>query len=295
MSRIPYNPVDNAGPPSPNPRRNQAYDSLYAASQADITDEHDEPFSPPAGAGLGPPGYIPPRFQGLGPDNGVRNSLASTSQFSLQAPSYRTSDYDSVHGLALNQQPPPSPGPGGHPGNWGSSPLLHAEESYHDDPNHPGGIPLSPVGTGQGYRQYPEKRDVYGSPRQKSQRKVWLIVGGILLLLAIIAGVGIPVYLFVIKPHQGNSSDANGGSSGSGSGGSSGGGSTSGGGGGGKGNNDAVVTGGDGTKITTENGTVFTYTNSFGGGRTRSIHSHFKRMLTTLSRLLVLGCLGSFQ
>ncbi|KAG8901579.1 hypothetical protein FRB99_005212, partial [Tulasnella sp. 403] len=250
-------------------------------------DDLDEPFSPPHTAGPGGgPLFVPPRFPGLGGDEAIRQSYASSQVSLAGAQSYATADYDSVHGLAFNaQHHAGSPSlsslpPQGH--NLGS-PLLPTEP-YRDDPYRaageaPGAIPLSPVGTGagtgshttlagsgQGFREFPEKRDYYGSPRQKTQKKLWATILVLLGIVAVVAAVGLPVYIFVVKPSQNKSSDATSDNTGSGTGN----GPDVGGGGGpttnpGKPTNNVVITGGDGSKVTTDNGTTFTYTNKFGG------------------------------
>jgi glucan 1,3-beta-glucosidase len=124
-----------------------------------------------------------------------------------------------------------------------------------------------PQGTGGNYRDDPspdlvsstagrtlaEKRAAY-APRTKPTRK--LMIAAIIVALAlIIAAVIIPIYLFVIKPRQSNdiakattSSSAPTPSTSAPSGGTN-----------------VRVTGGNGSVITLENGTTFTYLNSFGG------------------------------
>lgn len=270
-SNIPYNPIEGDAPPSPNPHRAQVYDPVNNPSNIDLTDVHynDEPpmSQLPPGAAHPQPQLLPPRFQGQGINEpGFRSSYAS-SQVSLNAPSYQTADYDSVHGLNFNQQHRPTTSLTSTAAAGGlGSPLLPSER-YHDDPyshgnESAGAIPLSPVGTGQGYREFPEKREQYTSPRQQSKRRFWLILGIIILALLIIAAVGIPVYIFVIKPRLNSTTD----------GAKTDGGSHTGTGNTGTGTNgskdptdDAVVMGYDGSTVTTENGTTFTYKNSFGG------------------------------
>lgn len=88
----------------------------------------------------------------------------------------------------------------------------------------------------------------------------WLVfvVGIIIVVVAVV----VPVYFKVIKPNKNNvSGGSSSGDGNTGSGGSSGGGS-------GSGNTptpSGAISGGDGSVITTEDGTKFTYTNSFGG------------------------------
>ncbi|KDQ16328.1 glycoside hydrolase family 5 protein [Botryobasidium botryosum FD-172 SS1] len=85
-----------------------------------------------------------------------------------------------------------------------------------------------------------------------------ILIGVAAVAVAVIAAV-VPVYFLVIKPHQQNNNAATSGSGGSG---------TSAGGGGSPGvvpPKNGAVTGGDGSLITTETGSTFTYTNKLGG------------------------------
>jgi len=103
-----------------------------------------------------------------------------------------------------------------------------------------------------------EKRAMYASP--KSKRKVWLIAGAAgAAVLVIVVVVG--VYFGVVKPHN-NASTASGGTS-AGASSNSGGSSSSGSSGSSKSN--LAVSGGDGSTVTMEDGTTFTYNNPFGG------------------------------
>lgn len=104
-------------------------------------------------------------------------------------------------------------------------------------------------------RSLEEKRAAY-APKTKSTRKV-MITAVIVALALVIAAVVIPLYLFVIKPNQSNniakattSSGAPTPSTSASSGGTS---------------KTVKVTGGNGSVITLENGTTFTYQNPFGG------------------------------
>ena len=121
-----------------------------------------------------------------------------------------------------------------------------------------------PHGTGDNYRDNPssdivsgrtldEKRAAY-APRTKSTRKV-MIAAIIVAVALIIAAVVIPLYLFVIKPNHSNNTTKATTSSGAPSPSTS---ASSGG-------TNVRITGGDGSIITMENGTTFTYQNPFGG------------------------------
>lgn len=100
-------------------------------------------------------------------------------------------------------------------------------------------------------RYLEEKRSAYSSPRSKSKRTM-IIFGSIAAAIIILIAVIVPVYLTVIKPKVNNNTTTNAPSP------------TSGGTGSGSGTL-TVVTGGNGSTITTENGTTFTYINPFGG------------------------------
>ena len=147
---------------------------------------------------------------------------------------------------------------GGPTSEYGSVYALNDSRSgpYRDDPSGDGyrdSVPMSPVGHS---RALNEKNDVYAPPRQKS-RKTMLIVAAVVGLILIAAAVIVPVYFTVIKPKN-NSADSSSPSSGD------------------KDHTgtakptatktpENVVTGGDGSIITMENGETFTYRNKFGG------------------------------
>ncbi|KAH9951963.1 glycoside hydrolase superfamily [Amylocystis lapponica] len=116
---------------------------------------------------------------------------------------------------------------------------------------------LSPKQTRSPYLD--EKRTAYAAPRARSKRRAFFIVGAVLLVVTIIIVV-VAVYFGVVKPHSDSSSTSGGlaGASGSASSGKAA--PTASG-----SSNSLVVSGGDGSKITTESGTTFTYSNPFGG------------------------------
>ncbi|RDB21561.1 putative glucan 1,3-beta-glucosidase D [Hypsizygus marmoreus] len=234
----PSNSLYNA-PPSPDPN---------------ITSFHTPQLNP---ADLGvdstgvPLGAAPPRFLGaaLYDDGGAqfRNSYASSHN---TVPSAGGSEYNgSVY--ALND-------------TLGATPLTQGSyaSAYRDDPNdafaaEQGGHPMSPIGRSQN-RLMEEKRAAYAPPRAKSKRTV-MILAILASIILLILAVVIPVYFAIIKPNSNKNLSSDSGS-----------------------HSDtakptstakderppviaAIVTGGDGSKVTTEDGTAFTYTNSFGG------------------------------
>jgi len=97
------------------------------------------------------------------------------------------------------------------------------------------------------------------SPNGKKKRPLWVLIAiGLAILAVIVLAVILPVYFKVIRPNNTSSS-----SSTTNTGGTNSGGGEQGSGLGHTDNN--VVMGGDGTTITTEDGSTFVYKNSFGG------------------------------
>ena len=201
-----------------------------------------------------PPGAGRPRFMGTAlHDDGPqpRQSYAdSNSSFPTIQDDYQSSVY------RLN-----APGQGA-PGRDSAFYTLN----YHDDP-HDAGYTDSPptMSTGKsGMQSSPylaEKRDAYIAPRVRSRRRWWIIGGAV--AAAIVAGVVVVVVLLVANHHKSDSDSSV-------SGGSSKGGKPSGAGdaqpeASGKPTSAIVKTGGDGSTVTTEDGTTFTYSNPFGG------------------------------
>lgn len=140
----------------------------------------------------------------------------------------------------------------------GAQPLTHGPYSgaYHDDPRdgfpgEQGGHPMSPMGQN---RLMEEKRAAYAPPRAKSKRMV-IILAIIASLILLILAVIIPIYFFVVRPNSQKSAadeaqeSAANPTSTTGS----------------KPPVVAAVSGGDGSKVTMEDGTTFTYSNPFGG------------------------------
>jgi glucan 1,3-beta-glucosidase len=119
-----------------------------------------------------------------------------------------------------------------------------------------------PHGDAMGGATYmPEKRAAY-VPRKRGGKRLWIIVGGVAAAIILIA-IAVPVAITASKkkPHSNLAADAQ----------SSSGASNDGkGDGGGKGSNPskptvALITGGDGSTVTMDDGTTFTYSNQFNG------------------------------
>ena len=226
-----------------DPARNVLYDPLPLTND-------DYPSDIPYNA---PPSPEPPLsmfhtpqmdLRDLGPDENAISSDAVQPRFLGAAfydgtPSMRDSFASSNNTI-----------PGTH-SEYNSS--LHAlndpQGVYRDDPRD-----TMPVSSATG-RTLEEKRAAYAPPRAKSTRKI-MILAIIAALALIIAAVVIPVYFFVIKPSSHSniakataSSSAATPSTSASSG----------------GNSNLRVTGGNGSVVTTENGTTFIYQNPFGG------------------------------
>jgi glucan 1,3-beta-glucosidase len=213
----------------PLPSTDNLHNSPYHTPQQNPI-ELEDVGAIPAGAGQ-------PRFLGASMynDNGYRSSLAS-SQYSLpNAPSeYNNSVY------ALNPE-------GGFSGGYRDDPRASYALGEH------GSIPMSPVSPKEQNRFLQEKHATYAAPRAKSRKKL-MVIAGIIGAILLIAAVAVPVYLFVIKPKQGE----NGGSGSSGN-------STAGPHATGTSKPTRTFTGGDGSTVTMEDGTTFVYKNSLGG------------------------------
>ena len=216
-------------PPSPEPHISAFHTPQYNPSELGV-----DSSSIPLGA-------APPRFLGaaLYDDPGaprIRDSYASSHNTAHNESEYNGSVY------ALND-------------TLGTTLLTHGPYSgaYRDDPHDSfvgdeGGHPMSPIGQ---HRFLGEKHAVYTAPRTQSKRRIIILAslaGLILLLLAVL----IPVYFTVIRPKSnanlapdpahptqtsknGNPSVA------------------------------AIVTGGDGSNVITDDGSTFIYHNTFGG------------------------------
>lgn len=110
------------------------------------------------------------------------------------------------------------------------------------------------LGAGAGAAAFDEKAGA-GVPARRRRLGLWLGIGAAAIVVVVLAVV-LPVYFTVIKKHNNSSSGSK---SGSGSGGSSGGSGTN------PESPTGAITGGDGSTITMDGGTSFTYTNQFGG------------------------------
>lgn len=172
-----------------------------------------------------PPGAAVPRFMGAAAHHEHRASFASSN------PTLTGDDYNAST-LALNERGKQ----GFYSYNYNDSDLNASQANF---PKESYSIPQD--------RPYAPKR---------SSRKKAIIIGAVVALV-VIAGAVVAVYFAVIKPRQdkngtsGNSSTSSGNNSTSPSA--------------GKNPSLAIQTGSDGSTITMDDGTSFTYNNSFGG------------------------------
>ena len=196
----------------------------------------DPPFNPD---GITEEDLARPRFLGHAAGDGARGSFAS----SFSVPS-RLNDDNSSSVYALNPL-----------GQNRDSAAGYSSVPYQDDP-HDSDLAAGNVSPTRRGRYLEEKRETYAAPN-KSKRKMII---GMIAVGVIIAAIAIVVALYftVIKKSSNTSSKT---------GGSSGGGNNNNGNGGNNNNNPSnkIVTGGDGSTITFDDGTQMTYSNKFGG------------------------------
>lgn len=255
----PYDPLAHGAPPEPHTEAFNARttspplpDSPGRASEYDLADHSMRAVPPNLDVMPVPDSYLNParpaqRFYGaLANEPGVRTSFASSSPSMDTLPrpgfGYRDSDYDSVTGLA----PPGSPS-GERLSSWGyqddgsqSHPMVDLQSPYDDDNN--------------------DKRAYYAAPDAKKRRSVKFVLIGAAALLIIAIAVIVPLYFFVLKKDtKDGAADAPSKDGGDGGKSSSAGGTTS------PPTSNIAITGGDKSKVTTEDGTTFTYSNQFGG------------------------------
>lgn len=254
----------------PVPSTSVQYGRLPLESESQHVDHVHESSSTPSSPQAGPvdfpaenlpPGAARPRFMGNllgddGPQPRARDSFASYGSHGGPYPS-GASEYDSVYGLnpgqeSLSHRASPIPGaPSDQPGYRDDPDSSYFDMS--DRYDQPGS--KAAASGGADYRE--EKRTAYAAPRAKSRRKWGLVAAGVAVALVIAIAVVVALYFTVIKPKNNKAAEDIAGNTGAAkpTGTSSSGTPAS----------LSVITGGDGSKITTEDGTTFTYSNSFGG------------------------------
>ena len=191
-----------------------------------------------------PPGAAHPQPRFLGPalyNDGasrMRDSYAS-SQNTFNTASRPSDANSSIYGL-----------------NFGGTITPDARQSftgsYRDDPKgnfHGEQVPIGSLSQSHG-KYLTDKRATYASPAVKSKRRaiIWTVLG---LLALIVVGVLVALYFTVWRKKSGGGTTAGSGGPQAAQP------STT--------PQAAVVTGGDGSKVRTDDGTQFTYSNSFGG------------------------------
>lgn len=231
--QTPYDPYSNM-PGSPSPMLRPSSPSAEGARASGYGSD----FEPPR-----------PGFMGTGGSEGpsIRDSIASSG---YGTPGGAQSDYTgSVY--ALNEAYP------GRSSTYGTP-------AYRDDPNAAdeagvaAGAALGGAAAAGSRQPLAEKQAIYGRP--KNRRRLFVIAGGVAAALIILAVV-IPVIFAVVKKGGKKDGDNGHGSDGSSShGGPSASATPS-----GKPTVKAAITGGDGSEVTMEDGTKFTYRNPFGG------------------------------
>lgn len=160
----------------------------------------------------------------------MRNSVASHQTYPSYPSSEHASEYaaDSVYNL--------NTGPG-------------RSSTYRDDPGFfNADQPLR--------RNMSEKRAAYGAPKSRRKKRILIGLAALVLLLIVIAAV---LYFAVFKKKSSDSSSTKSGSASDNTSSSSSNSSST------PQGKVAIVTGKDGSSITAEDGSTFTYTNSFGG------------------------------
>lgn len=185
-----------------------------------------------------------PRFMGTVPGEGpsIRDSVAS----------YNTRPQSTVNSsvYALNPE---------QPGSARDSPDPRSDFSYRDDPSAPypdegTGVPMAEVGSN---RYLSEKRSTYAAPGPLKSKRNLFIIGGIVVAVIIAIAVAVPVVINAKKSSSNLSTSGSGNSSSSDPDSSSGSSPSS--------TKSTVKTGGDGSTVTMDDGSTFTYSNKFGG------------------------------
>ena len=239
---VAYDPVPNFQEESDTPLDDSPYDPYSQHMSAPPLDDELNPNEPSIN-------LVRPRFLGTLDGEGIRESLASIGS---------RPQSESVHSTyALN------------PGSLSArgSQILHSDPAaesfsapYRDDPRSPSEDvfdgPSVPMESFSQARFIKEKQALYASPTSKSRRRnviVLAALGGVILLIVIVV---VPVYFLAIKPHSNKSSSSSQSHSTAASPSSTNSPSSP---------KSAAITGGDGSTVTMDDGTKFTYHNPFGG------------------------------
>ena len=189
---------------------------------------------------------VPPRFLGTANGEGLRESLAS---YGSRAQSEAYSSLYALNPESLSARGSPRPESQDFGVRYRDDPRSLSDDAFDGT-----AVPLSTLSPSQP-RFLSEKQAVYPSKDSKSRRNTIIlsVLGGLVLL---IVAVILPVYFLAIK-HTSNKSTTSNPSHTTTAPSPSGTKSPS--------SSKNLITGGDGSTVTTDNGTTFTYNNSFGG------------------------------
>jgi glucan 1,3-beta-glucosidase len=249
MSHPPATGEGVAYDPIPNPQEpSHSHDTPYdpPTEQAPLDHSFDDLNADEPSVNL-----VRPRFLGTIDGEGIRGSIAS---YGSRAQSEGVSSLYALNPESLSARSSPRPGSEGFSGPYRDDPRSQVDDTF-DGPS----VPLSSLSSQQTHPQprfLAEKQATYGSYPSKSRRNTIILaaIGGLLLL---IIAVILPVYFLVIKhksnnavaqqPHTSNTATAPHATSTSTS------------------SSKTLISGGDGSTVTMEDGTTFTYSNSFGG------------------------------
>lgn len=228
---VAYNPVPLAHDDHAHPGSFYPHASVDDLQNSGYNTPHNELDIQPLTSGM-PAGAAQPRFMGAAmyQDASLRESVAS-SHYTNNGSEYGNSVY-----------------------------ALDPSGGYRDDPNAPyehGAIPMSPIPKETG-RFLADKNTAYAAPRAQSKRRmlIYSVIAGIVVL---IIAIGLAVYFLVVKPRGSNNRSSSSSSSTTSTAASPTASSST------PNKSKTLITGGDGSKVTMDNGTTFTYTNKFGG------------------------------
>ncbi|KAH9050687.1 glycoside hydrolase [Lactarius hengduanensis] len=242
---VAYNPVPNP-PQEPEPPLDNIHDSLYDpySTEAMSAPPHLDDLNPEEAS----VNLVRPRFLGTIDGEGIRDSLASVSS---RPQSENVSSLYALNPESLSARGSFFPDPAA--ADSFSAPYRDDPRSPEDDAFDGPSVPLDSISPQPRFLK--EKQAIYATPTSKSRRRNVIILAALGGLILLIVAVIVPVYFLAIKPHSNKSSQSSP-SSTTASPSSTGSPSTP---------KTAVVTGGDGSTVTMDDGTTFIYRNSFGG------------------------------
>jgi glucan 1,3-beta-glucosidase len=246
QTNVPYNPLPRSSRVAEHIEMTENIPPSPAFATQDLDRSQSNTPQPPNIDDIPPGAAAPiPRFYGAA----ANESRPRYSYYSYSS-SFDASAANSAGGYDQSSLHALDPGNdiSAYPGRL-QSPLM-SEMPYRDNPSEP---VFYPPGTGSP-RVLREKQTFYTAPNKRKRKG--LVIGGAIAGIGVAAVVAvILVYLFVIRKHEGGSSSSSNPSTSSAPGSQ-------------PTNNpvsNIVTWGGDGTTVTMEDGTNFTYSNKFGG------------------------------